>query len=584
MRGKITFEINGDSVNSFVEFKDGDEFVTVSLGDFLKIQSAPGLIARVLKKHRLGEDQEKIFTRISDVLAEMNLDTSKLKHLTADLVNQIKNSLRTLEVVADNMSVAELFIKKYPNDKFAEAIVGYLGLCAEVIARGISGIATGGKKVSDSNTEACWELNIPKSIFKKLTGGKINKDIKPIGFFFPRKKEKSVSMTTKELQSEEMCENNRLLLGRSKVLIGFVNSDTILPSLVENYGELLKDDANKKILENQSWTLLPVVDDTTKETFFKDKKKATIQSTSVTGSKALKPQLGAIGSALLRASYMETKTFRPDQLVSAKFYPTKQLNEFQTGAGESWYDVLERQEGMDKKLDSFLDFSTVRDRELWADMFAADLGIPLGDTIRKSFVELLDKERDAEDPAKGPGEETSTNSGKEEGEEKPESEEPVQEDIAQLQKLCDLVTEKLGTNKPGRAYPRTRKDITVLLGEPLKEGDSRKINAQRIKSKAFEVFKDEENLKGKKGKGNNPNTKLYKAGKVLSKSVQMNYGTDAAQEVMDFLKTFANRRLQGEAVKKINAIIDDDIRNLLDYEDRELLGEPQDDSGDDGDY
>lgn len=540
--GKIELEIQGQASNVKVTFKEQGQDVSIGIDEFNRIFSAPALIARALKNKRNEEDFVTISSHVATIMATHNLDPGVIQPLTSESFGLIKQSLAGLKNLQKNLEIIELLKDKFPQDPLQEPLRCYATASIAIVAKGITRIATGEMKISESNSEELAARAVPNWIFQKLLKGTVDRNTSPCLFLFPRKKEKGFTMSTKELRDNNMVGCNSAILARSQLLIDLVKNDDFLAEVIPHFDDMISDEANKEILGNFQWHIFPLLGSESIKDFLLSKNKTVALMVTDSGGTNLKKRLVKLGNALLRTSLLENSGGRPDLTICKHLYPSDKSTNFFPDT-ESFYDVLVKQPNIEKTVQAYLNLS---DASMTA-LFLQLLTLELGQGFSKDIEKLIHEEKFGFTPAavpKGwdsfiPGLTGKTTFGQE--------------------------------TAPNRPYvPETNIDIDLLVGTKIIEkGDALRAQKENLEVVLFKVYKQDKQTskKDKNPSGPPPNISLGGNGRKLANIIRTKIGPKTAEEVENFLRGFSYMRMQEEALKRVRASMDKGFDAFVTYAD-----------------
>jgi hypothetical protein len=546
--GKIELEIQGQTSNVKVTFKEKGRDVSITIDEFNRIFSAPALIARALKNKRTQEEFSDVSSHVATIMVTYGLDSDQIQPLSSETFGLIKQSLAGLKNLQKNLEIAELFMEKFPEDPFGEALHRYVTVSIAIVAKGITRIATGEMKISESNSEQLAKRCMPNWIFQKLLKGTIDRNATPSLFLFPRKREKGLTMSTKELRTDDLVAINSTILARSELLIKLVRNDDFLAAVIPHFNDMISDEANAEILNNFQWHIFPTLGNETVKDFLLSKNKSVTLMVTDSGGANLKKRLLKLGNALLRTSLLENSGGRPDLTICKHLYPSDTVTNFFPET-ESFYDVLAKQPNIDKTVRAYLNLS---DASMTA-LFYQLLTLELGHSFSKDMEKLIHEEQFGFTPAAVP---------------------------KSWEKFIPGMTGKTTFNQESipeePMYPTTGIDVDLLIGTKIIEkGDAKRAKKENIEVILFKVYKQDKQAskKGKNSSGPPPNIVLGKNGRKLTTVIRNKIGPETAVDVGNFLCGFSYMRMQEEALKRISAAMDKGFNAFVDSIDDENDGE-----------
>jgi hypothetical protein len=553
--GKLELEIQEQSSNVRVAFEENGRNVSIRIDEFNRIFSAPALIARALKSKRNEEDFLTVSSHIATILATHKLDAKSIQPLTSESFGLIKQSLVGLRGLQKNLETIQLLKEKFPEDPLQEPLHRYAAVSIAIVAKGITRIATGEMKISESNSEQLETHCVPNWIFQKLLKGTVDRNATPSLFLFPRKKEKGLTMSTKELLNDKMVESNSAILARSQLLIDLIKNDDFLQAVIPRFDTMIVDEANMEIFNAFQWHVFPILGNESSKDFLLSKNKYITMMVMESGGTNLKKRLVKLGNALLRTSLLENSGGRPDLTICKALYPSDTETNFFPDS-ESFYDVLARMPNIEKTLKAYLNLSSAEMTAMFLQLLNLELGLSLPKDVRK----IIHEGKLGFTPISVP--------------------EGWDKFIPGLTGKTTFGKDKLPDDP---LVPNTTMDVDLLLGTKIIEkGDVLRTQKEQIELALFKVYKQDKQAskKDKNSSGPPPNITLGRNGRKLTNLVRTKIGPEVARDIENFLRGFSYMTIQEEALKRIRASMDKGFDAFVDNVDDEIDENENEEFGD----
>jgi hypothetical protein len=376
------------------------------------------------------------------------------------------------------------------------------------------------------------DYNVPVWSFNKFTKELINKEGTPYLIFFPRKKGKGITATTRELGRDSFIEANSSVLVNSKALLGLVNDHDTLDRMISLTEHITDDDVAIEIFQKHSWNLIPPIEGSV-DRFLEVKQKAIVEILPDAPKGDFKKKLAKLNNAFLRSSLLENSGMKPDEVICKRFFPAS-ATDFSPANGVDIYEALRAEAGIQAAIEQFYNPENQTHTNMWAELLTLELKIPNSNRIRTAFAGYF------------------------------EVAVPVDNRnviVADLDPMEQHRIDRFASlNSSGFAQEGSPHLATVL----------------QLKTRAFSVLDRDENLKtDKKNKRPVALTQLSKGGKNLCDIFKRNFGNEASLSIRDFLCGFSSNRLQNEALQRISAASGQSLT--------QFIGEEEDGSGEESD-
>jgi hypothetical protein len=243
-----------------------------------------------------------------------------------------------------------------------------------------------------------------------------------------------------------------------------------------------------------------------------------------------KKKLAKVGNALLRTSLLENSGMKPDIVICRRLFPNS-TTDFNPASGVDVYEALRDETGIETAVLGFFDPRTNAASDMWAELLCLEVKVPNGNQIRRSFRDIFE--------------------------------------IAEADPTArqNLVVPDLTRLEFGRM---DRFDSLTEAGQ-AREGSPHLAEVITLRDRAFSLIQRDEEVGKEAKKRPLPHTVLSKNGKSLVQAIERAVDKTAAQDIQDFLCGFTSMRLQVEAIQKVAASSNRDIRGFVTRED-----DPQD--------
>jgi hypothetical protein len=535
VNGEITLSLTGKTCNVGITIEEkGGSTSNVTVDEFLRVLSAPGRIKSIAKQQQNLKDTERIRIILANYLFAFSTTVPEIRPITTETFGLIKQSFALASRVQTNREICEVLILKNPTDDLGRYLSVTLDLILQTVIGGIVSLIKGDKTVSESNSELLANYDVPIWSFNKFTKELINKETSPYLVFFPRKKGKGITATTRELSRASFHQVNSSVLVNSKALLGLVGDRVILDRMVSVTEHIADDDVAAEIFQKHPWNLIPPIEGDV-DRLLEVKQKVIVEILPDAPKGDFKKKLAKLNNALLRTSLLENSGMKPDEVICKRFFPTS-ATDFNPANGVDIYEALRAESGISDAVENFYNPTTQAQSNMWAELLTLELKIPNSNQIRTAFAGYFQI-------ADAPADRVVI--------------------VADLDPMINhRITRFASLNSSGFA----------------KEGSPDLAAVLELKTRAFSVLERDENLKPDKKK-NRPMalTRLSKGGSNLCDFFKKNFGNEASLTIRDLLCGFSSMRLQMEALQRISAASGQNLYQYIEEEEDGSDGDSDDD-------
>jgi hypothetical protein len=530
VNGGISLSLTGKTCNVGITIEEKGGFIShVTVDEFLRVLSAPGRIKSIAKQQQNLKDTGRIQTILANYLYAFNTTESEIRPITTETFGLIKQSFALASRVQTNREICEVLLLKNPTDNLGQYLSVTLDLTLQIVIGGIVSLIKGDKTVSESNSELLVNFDVPVWSFNKFTKELINKEASPYLVFFPRKKGKGITTTTRELNRDSFLQVNSCVLVNSKALLGLVKDRTILDRMVSVTEHTADDDVAEEIFQKHPWNLIPPIEGSV-DRLLEIKQKVIVEILPDAPKGDFKKKLAKLNNALLRSSLLENSGMKPDEVICGRLFPAS-TTDFCPAHGVDIYEALRAEPGISDAINSFYAPNDQHHSNMWAELLTLELKIPNSNQIRSAFAGYFE--------------------------------------ITVSPAARDNIVADVNPMETHRIDRFT----SLQTGGFAQEGSPHLATVLELKTKAFSVLERDENLKTDKKKRPIALTRLSKGGSSLCDFFKKNFGNEASLMIRDFLCGFSSMRLQMEALQRISAASGQSLSHFV----------AEDDNGSDGD-